>query len=145
MGTPAAVFAPHFAAIGADEVLGTYTNGLAGVAAVRTGAAISVFVGTERMDLPFLRSLAKRAGVHVYSETGDPVEANERLFTLHARFAGTKTVRLPHRTTVLDVFGRRIVARDAEAFTFEAPLHTSWLFYFGDDADDLLSGEVAAP
>ena len=145
MGTPAAVFAPHFAPVVADEILGRYDGGQTGVAAVRTGAATSVFVGTERLDLPFLRSLAKRAGVHVYSETGDPVEANEHLFTLHARFAGRKTVRLPYKTTVLDVFGRRIVARDADAFTFEAPLHTSWLFYFGDDADDLLVREVAAP
>lgn len=138
MGTSAAVFAPHFAATAADEVLGRYEGGQAGVAVVRTGAATSVFVGTERMDLPFLRSLAKRAGVHVYSETGDPMEANEHLFTLHARFAGKKTVRLPCKATVLDVFGRRIVVRGAEVFSFDAPLHSTWLFYLGDDAEDLL-------
>ena len=131
------MFAPHFAAIAADEILGRYEGGQTGAAVVRTGAATSFFVGTERMDLPFLRSLAKRASVHIFSETGDPVEANERLFTLHARFAGKKTVRLPCKATVLDVFGRRIVARDAEVFSFDAPLHSTWLFYFGDDAEDL--------
>ena len=75
--------------------------------------------------------------MHVWCDSGDPVEANERLFTLHAREPGVKTVRLPRKTDVLDVFGRRIVARGAESFTFSAPLHTSHLFYYGDDAEEL--------
>jgi hypothetical protein len=84
-----------------------------------------------------LRAIYARAGVHVYAGTSDPVEANDGLFTLHARFSGSKTVRLPKRTTVLDVFNRRIVARNADVFSFDAPLHSSWLFYLGDDAEEL--------
>jgi hypothetical protein len=38
---------------------------------------------------------------------------------------------------VLDVFNRRIVARNADVFSFDAPLHSSWLFYLGDDAEEL--------
>ena len=85
-----------------------------------------------------LRDRYVRAGVHIYSRTGDPVEANDRLFSLHARFAGVKDVKLPRKTTVLDVFNRRIVAKDVDRFTFDAPLHSSWLFYCGDDAEALL-------
>ena len=88
--------------------------------------------------MPVLRRLAKRAGVHLYSDSSDPVEANDSLFTLHARFAGRKTVRLPRKTTVVDVFNRRIVARRVDSFDFEAPLHSSWLFYCADDAESLL-------
>ena len=82
--------------------------------------------------------MLKTAGVFVYSDSNDPTEANEKLFTLHARYAGEKTVRLPRRTTVLDVFGRRIVARNADGFRFDAKLHTTYLFYLADDADALL-------
>ena len=139
MGTPKLKIAPVFAVRGADEVLGTYPDGTAGVTASRTGKATTVFCGPYQTDLRFLRSVAKRAGVHLYSDTLDPVEANERLFTLHARFAGKKTVRLPKKTSVIDVFNRRLVARDVDSFAFEAPLHSSWLFYLADDAECLLN------
>jgi hypothetical protein len=84
-----------------------------------------------------LREAYRGSGVHVYTETFDPVESNDRLFTLHARHAGVKTVRLPVKTTVLDVFNRRIVAKDTDTFTFNAPVLSSWLFYYGDDAEEL--------
>ena len=93
--------------------------------------------GDTLLKVDALRDLYVRTGVHVYSRTGDPVEANDRLFTLHARFAGVKDIKLPRKTTVLDVFNRQIVAKDVDTFTFDAPLHSSWLFYLGDDAEEL--------
>ena len=109
---------------------------LAGKMRFRTAAGVTE--GDTLLKVDALRDLYASAGVHVYSKTGDPVEANDRLFTLHARFAGAKTVTLPRKTTVLDVFNRRIVAKDVDRFTFDAPLHSSWLFYCGDDAEALL-------
>ena len=121
-----------------DETLGTYADGTPGLVRVRTGASQSYFSGTWQLDVPFLQDLYRRTGVHVYCDTTDPIEANGRLFTLHARFPGRKTVTLPRASTVLDVFNRRIVARNAKTFSFPAELHSTHLFYFGDDADDLL-------
>ena len=137
-GSLGRTLAPLFRPLKADSVWGTYPDGTPGFAAVRTGKALSVFSGTYRLEVPVLRRLAKRAGVHLYSDSSDPVEANDSLFTLHARFAGRKTVRLPRKTTVVDVFNRRIVARRVDSFDFEAPLHSSWLFYCADDAESLL-------
>ena len=90
------------------------------------------------MDQAFIRDVLNTAGVFVYCDSNDPTEANEKLFTLHARYAGKKTVRLPRKATVVDVFNRRVVAKDADTFSFDAPLHSSWLFYFADDAEELL-------
>ena len=64
--------------------------------------------------------------------------ANSALFTLHARFPGKKTIRLPKKTDVLDVMNRKLIAKNVNMFTFEAPLHSSWIFYYGNDAEDLL-------
>jgi len=120
------------------EVLGLNEIGKPGLAAVKTGKAESVFSCVYQLEVPFLTALAKRAGVHVYSENSDPMEANESLFSLHARFAGRKTVKLPRKTDVLDIVNGRIIARNTDTFTFDAPLHSSWLFYYGDDAAQLL-------
>lgn len=120
-----------------DEVIGVYSNGKPGLAAVKTGAARTVFSGSHRLELPFLRRLAAEAGVFIFSESTDPFEANDCLVSLHARFAGRKTIRLPRKTDVYDVFADRLVARGVDSFSFNAPLHTSYLFYYGDDAASL--------
>ena len=105
---------------------------------IRFRTAEGVTEGDMLLKVDPLRDRYVRAGVHIYSRTGDPVEANDRLFSLHARFAGVKDIKLPRKTTVLDVFNKRIVAKDVDTFTFEAPIHSSWLFYLGDDAEALL-------
>ena len=100
--------------------------------------ATSVFCGTWRPDVKFLAEIARSAGVHLFSDTDDAVEANDRLVSLHARRAGTKTIRLPRRTDVVDVFARKVVARNVDSFSFDAALHSSHLFYYGEDAETLL-------
>ena len=139
MGTRGFRMSPLFSVCDADEVLARYDDGTAGVAVKRTDRATSVFCGPYQTDLAFLRDIAKRAGVTICSDSGDPFESNDRLITLHARTAGRKTLRLPRRTAVLDVFNRKLVARDADIVTFDAPLHSSWLFYCADDAEELLA------
>ena len=109
---------------------------IAGKMRFRTSEGVSE--GDTYLKLDTLRDMYKKNGVHIYSRTGDPVEANDRLFTLHARFAGVKTIVLSRKATVLDVFSRRIVAKDVDTFSFEAPLHSSWLFYCADDAEALV-------
>ena len=138
MGMPDAQVAQAFAPVAADEVLGTYANGKPGLTVSKVGGSQSYFSGAWQLDVPFIRSLAAKAGVHVYCESDDPIEANDALFTLHARSAGKKTVRLPRKTTVVDLVGRRVVARDTDVFSFAAALHSTHLFYYGDDAEDFL-------
>ena len=127
--------APVFYPTHAEKTLAVYADGKPGLAVKKTGNATTVFSGTYRLEVPVLVTLSKEAGVHLYSESSDPADANDRLVALHARFAGKKTICLPHKTDVYDVFNRRMVARGVAEFSFEAPLHSSWLFYCADDAD----------
>lgn len=106
---------------------------IAGKMRFRTASGITE--GDTMLKIDTLREIYAREGLHIYTAVPDPIEANDNLFTLHARYAGKKTVRLPKRTTVLDVFNRCIIAKNVEEFSFEAPLHSSWLFYVGDDAE----------
>ena len=102
------------------------------------GKAVDIYIGSWHLPVALGKYLAEKAGVHRYLDTADPVEANGRLFTLHTRYAGQKTIYLPVKTDVLDVFNRKIIARETDRFTVDAPLHSTWLFYYGDDAETLL-------
>lgn len=114
-----------------DEVLGTYDGSdKPGLAVFKQGKSTVFFSGTWQLDMDFIRQVIERAGVFTYVDSHDPIEANEKLFALHARYPGKKTVKLPQKVAaVYDVFGKKIIAEDADTFTFEAPLHSSWLFY----------------
>lgn len=138
MGMPDAKVAQAFYPVNPDVTLGTYADGHPGLAATRVGKSLSFFSGTWQLDVPFIMSLVKRSGAHVYCDSDDPIEANDALFTLHARSPGVKNVRLPRKVAaVVDVFGKRVVARDADKFSFSATLHSTHLFYFGPDAESL--------
>ena len=100
--------------------------------------ARTIFSGSEFVEAPLLKAIARSAGVHLFAEDMDIYEANERFLSLHVRNGGVKKVHLPRKTTVIDVFNRKLIARDTDMFTVDAPLHSSWLFYFGEDAEELL-------
>ena len=132
MGTPDFKIAQAFYPIDAEVTLGTYADGRPGVAMKKIGGSCNYFSGVWQLDMPFIRAVVRGSGAHIYCDSDDPVEANDALFTLHVRFPGKKTVRLPRKVPIVtDVFGKRIVARDTDEFTFDASLHSSHLFYFG--------------
>lgn len=121
------------------RLLGNYTGTpFCGFAEKQDGPSRSIFCGAYRFSAAFYRRLAAESGAHIYSDSGDPVEANEGLVTLHARWPGRKTIRLKQRSSVVDVYNHRLIADDADSFSFDAPLHSSWLFYIGPDAEKLL-------
>jgi len=121
------------------KVLGKYRDtDYTGMAEIREGNSRSIFCGSYRFSTAFMRELANSSGAHIYTASGDPIEANENLFMLHARFPGKKLVKLKKNTVVLDIFERKIISRGKNFFTLEMPLHTTKLFYCGDDADELL-------
>jgi N-acetylmuramic acid 6-phosphate etherase len=71
-----------------------------------------------------LRRIARRAGVHVYSDTDEPLYASRNLVALHTATGGLREIRLPRRCRVVrELFSGRIVARDADRFsdTLAAP------------------------
>ncbi len=121
------------------RLLGNYTGtDFAGFAEKREGQSRTLFCGAYRFSAAFFRRLASESGAHIYIDSGDPVEANEGLFSLHARWEGRKTVRLKRKSDVVDVFNHRMIAENTDEFSFDAPLHSSWLFYIGTDAKAFL-------
>ncbi len=51
----------------------------------------------------FLREVCRTAGVHIYSETGDILRANQNFVMLHTDKPGQKTITLPHPAKLRDL------------------------------------------
>ena len=86
---------------------------------------------------PFLSQVLKESGVHIFSETGDPLEANDSLVMIHARNPGAKKIKLPRKADVLDIYANKIIARNTDVIEFNSAIHETKLFYYGKDADVL--------
>lgn len=105
----------------------------------KNGNALNIFSGAWQLDLDFIDFVLEKAGVFQYSSTRDPLDADSNLIMLHARTPGNKTIRLPYKTDVLDVFNRKIIARNTDSFTTGIKLHETKCFYYGNEAENLLS------
>lgn len=71
-----------------------------------------------------LKSLAKSAGVHLYSDAEIPVYADDRFLALHSKEGGTMMIRLPRRTgRITELFSGKLAAENVSEFqwNFRAP------------------------
>ena len=102
----------------------------------RPGFAVKVFpdwrsVTSAAPNLPasVLRSVARFAGVHIYSDAGDVLYANRSLLGIHTLAGGQRLIRLPRRApAVIDMFSGATVARDTAEFTVELEPRSTALF-----------------
>ena len=120
------------------ETLGVYRdNGRVALADKQVGRSRTVFCGSHLLPPDLLRNIARAAGVHIYGDADDVLHANDRFVLLHTSTAGEKTVRLPQRADVVDVYEGKVLCRDADSFTINEAARTTRLFYVGQ-ADEFL-------
>ena len=97
----------------AAEELGFLHSGTAGLGLRRHDCWTSVFTSAPCAPQEVLRALMRRAGVHIYSESGEVVYANRSMFACSASSRGEKAFRLPRLVTLVDVLtGERIHSAD---------------------------------
>ena len=93
----------------------------------------SVFFGDPYLTAELLRGLYAYAGIPAYDSQDDVTYAGEGgALTLHGTFTGQRTVNLPRRASVYDVFENKIVATDARSFRTFVRAKTTRLFLWGD-------------
>lgn len=98
----------------AAETLADYADGTAGAVA-RKGS--SYFYGGALVQPEFLREVARRQGVHIYLDTNDNLYAGAHLLSVHAVAKGEKSIRLPRKCTVEDVYSGETLGVSIDAFT----------------------------
>ncbi len=93
----------------------------------------SVFIGDPALSPELLRGLLTYAGVTAYGGGDDSVYASsDGVLTLHGASAGTRTVALPRRASVLDVFADSIVASGTRSFRIPVRARETRLLLWGD-------------
>ena len=101
-----------------------FGNGAAGNAAKKplgAGDWASVFSTTVPIPAHLWRNLARYAGEHVYSDTGDVLMADRTIVALHSVHPGAKRINLPGTYKVWDVITGKLVSPKATAITFTMP------------------------
>ncbi|MCB5251947.1 MAG: beta-galactosidase [bacterium] len=93
---------------------GIYTFRKPGLAIKRFANWISIWSGAPNLPSSLLRNIAQSAGVHIYSDSDDQVFASQRIFSLHARYDGMRTIKFPQKTSLYDPFAKRYIARNID-------------------------------
>jgi len=120
----------------------------AGLMARDFDAWTSVYSAAPDVPAPVLRSIARKAGVHLYVDTGDVVWASASLLAIQATSDGEKRIRLPGPADVRDVLTREQIATGVMEFALTMRAGETRLLYVGDpkrfglqDAPTLTAGE----
>ncbi len=95
----------------------------------------SIFIGAPNVPAPLLRGIAKYAGCHIYSTSGDIVYANNRFLALHSGRTGVKRIALRSASAVYDAFTERRVAGRTAEIVESIPYGATRLYYLGEISD----------
>jgi len=91
----------------------------------------SVYSAAPNIPPGVLKELARYAGVHIYCESEDVLYADRAYVALHTVRAGVKTIRLPHRADVWEVYSNRLLGRDCTEFQDVVEAGSTSLYYYG--------------
>ena len=76
----------------------------------------SVYSSAPILPAALIRNIARAAGCHIYSDAGDVVYANQNFLGIYAPAGGSRTVRLPEKSRVIDLLDNRVLADGVTEF-----------------------------
>jgi hypothetical protein len=79
----------------------------------------SVFYGSKSINSAEIRTFAKYAGVHIYTDAEDVFFANRSFITIHASESGKKMIKLPRKCDVYEVYEDKYYAKNTDELIFE--------------------------
>ncbi len=92
----------------------------------------SVFVGTYLVSSEVLRAAAREAGVHLYLQQDNVVYHNRSFLGIHASQAGRKTISLPGKCDVYDLFEHKLIGNMIDKFDVDAEKGKTLLYFTGN-------------
>ena len=100
------------------EVIGRFADTGAVALARKPDRGVTVlYCSSVNVPAPLLRAIAREAGAHVYTESGDSLYTDGQYLALHAASDGTKTVRLPDVRRVVDAVTGELIAERTDTIS----------------------------
>lgn len=125
----------RFYADAPGEVLARFVDGQQPAIAMRRGQhATDVWIGSVMAPADLLRSLARRAGCHLYCHADEIVYANHSFLAIHTRSPGKRTFHLRRPADIVEVFSGDVLARGAAEFSDSVDAFRTQLYYLGSEA-----------
>jgi len=126
------VMEPRFAVNDADaKVIGVYPDNNQPAVAVKRidGSKGKIwFCGSNMLPAGCISAIAADAGVHLYAKAGDTLFAGCGTLTLHSATADMKTITLPQKCDVVDLYTGETVAKGATQFQYFQEAYTTRTF-----------------
>lgn len=94
-----------------EEILATYPEGSPAVAMRKTAHGHSLFIGVPGLTAELLRLAARRAGVHLYTQTDCNVYSNGPILALHAAQDGPVALDTGRRAPVYDALSGHFLGK----------------------------------
>lgn len=76
----------------------------------------SVWASVPNLPPAILRNIASQAGVHIYGDGDDVIYANQSMLSLHARYAGKRTIKLPQPSRVVNALTNEVISEKTTSF-----------------------------
>jgi len=115
---------PLFYLTDSSQVAGGYfyardlEHGLGALGETRAAGYHSIYIGAKYVQAELVRAAVRRSGVHIYSDSDDVFYADGSFAVLHARTAGTKTLRFPAAVSPYEVFEKRSYGQKVNEVVF---------------------------
>lgn len=74
----------------------------------------SIWCGISYLPSVMIRNIAEKAGVHIYTDSGDQVFAGAGFIGIHAAYDGTRKIKLPCNMTLFDPFSQKIIVQNSD-------------------------------
>ena len=103
-------------------------NGLPAVTVKDCGGFTSIMYGSKSIKCDVLREAARFAGVHIWYESDDVSYIGANYVTFHASSTGKKTLKLPEKATVFEVYEGKCYGENVTEFSFDAYLGETKMF-----------------
>lgn len=116
--------------------LGTlYGFGEPGLIAKEVRGVPSYFSSAPKLPAWLLRSIASKAGVHIYNSQEDALYVNKSFLGIHAPKPGQRVVRFPAPVSLFDVYAQKSIAQGVTEVALDLPARRSALYFLGTEQE----------
>lgn len=117
---------------GTAQVLARFCEGGEPAVVVRRSAeATDLWIGSVMAPADLLRSIARRAGCHLFCDADEIVYANRSFLAIHTATAGPREFRLRRPADVVEVFSGQTLGAGVTRFTDTVPAFRTRLYFLG--------------